>query len=226
VLGNIKKLNQAGLTIVELLVVIGISSVLLVAFLTVSLYMYGDTVRSSLYSHLATESSTILRSVVEELRQSSSIRTSNANPDANAPGGGWTTSNSNLILIISTPALDSSNNFIMNADTGYPYSNEIIYFASGNKLYKRYLASSSAVGNTRQTTCPEVSASSSCPPDILMSNNFKDMSFVFYDQDDAVTTNIPDARSIKLFIQMQRQTFGKSLQFDNNIRITIRNTAS
>jgi type II secretory pathway pseudopilin PulG len=225
-LGNTRKLNQSGVTIVELLVVIGISSVLLVAFMTVSLYMYGDTVRSSLYSRMATESSTILRSVVEELRQSSSIRTSNANPDTNAPGGGWTTSNSSLILIISTPALDSSNNFIMNPDTGYPYSNEIVYFANGNNLYKRYLASSSATGNTRQTTCPTASASSSCPPDILMSSNFKDMNFIFYDQDDAVTTSIPDARSIKLFIQMQRQTFGKALQFDNNIRITIRNTAS
>lgn len=220
------RLNQAGISIVELLVVIGVSSVLLVAFMTVSLYMYGDTIRGSVYSQMATESSTILRSVVEELRQSSSIRTSNANPDANAPGGGWTTSNSNLILIISTPALDSSNNFIMNPDTGYPYSNEIIYFASGSNLYKRYLVNASAAGNTRQTTCPQASSSSTCPPDVLMSNNFKDMSFIFYNQDDAVTTNIPDARSIKLFIQMQRLTFGKTLQFDNNIRITIRNTAS
>lgn len=220
------RLNEAGLSIVELLVVIGISSMLLVAFLTVSLYMYGDTIRSTVYSQMATESSRILRSVVEELRQSSSIRTSNANPDANAPGGGWTTSNSNLILIISVPAVDSNNEFIMDPDTGYPFSNEIVYFASGNRLYKRYLAHANASGNTRQTTCPEASASSTCPPDILMSSNFRDMNFVFYDQDDAVTANIPDARSIKLIIQMQRQTFGKSLQFDNNIRITIRNTAS
>ncbi len=218
------KLNQAGVTIVELMVVVGIASVLLLSFMTVSVYMYGDTLRSSLYSQLATESQTILRSVVEELRQSSSIRTSNANPDANAPGGGWTTSNSSLILIISTPALDSSNNFIIDSDTGYPYQNEIVYFASGGTLYKRFLANAAATGNTRKTTCPQASSSSSCPPDIIMSTNFKTLSFIFYDQDDAVTTSIPNARSIKLFIQMQRKTFGKTLQFDNNIRITIRNT--
>lgn len=230
-LANIKKrfspkkaLNQAGVTIVELLVVVGIASALLVAFMTVSIYMYGDTVRSSLYAQLATESQTVLRSVVEELRQSSSIRTSNANPDANAPGGAWTTSDSNLILIISIPAVDSSNNFIVDANTGYPYQNEIVYFASGTKLYKRFLANPSAIGNSRKTTCPETLANSACPGDILMSNNFNTLSFVFYDQDDAVTTSIPNARSIKLFIQMERTTYGKSLVFDNNIRITIRNT--
>lgn len=219
-----KKLNQAGVTIVELLVVIGIASVLLVSFMTMSVYMYGDTVRTSLYAQLATESQTILRSVVEELRQSSSIRTSNANPDTNAPGGTWTTSNSSLILIISTPALDSSNNFIVDPNTGYPYQNEIVYFANGSNLYKRYLANTNAPGNTRMTTCPEAIASSACPPDIQMSKNFRSMSFIFYDQDDAVTTTIPNARSIKLFIQMERRTYGKTLQFDNNIRITIRNT--
>lgn len=230
-LGNIKstpgrklaRLNQTGMTIVELLVVIGIASALFVSFFTVSIYMYGDTVRSSMYAQLAGESQTILRSVVEELRQSSAIHETNQNPDSNAPGGTWTTSNSNLILIISTPALDSGNNFIVNPDTGYPYENEIVYFTAGNQLYKRYIAHSAATGNTRKTTCPQASSSANCPPDILMSNNFKDLNFVFYDQDDATTTNIAASRSIKLIIQMERRTYGKTLTFDNTIRITMRN---
>lgn len=220
---GITRLNQAGLTVVELLVVIGISSVLLVVFTTISISLYGDTVRSSLYAQLAGESQSVLRSVVEELRQSSAIQSNNQNPDTNAPGGTWTTSNTNLILIISTPALNSSNNFIINPGTGYPYNNEIVYFTAGKNLYKRFLANPSALGNARQTTCPHASASSSCPPDILMSSNFEDLNFVFYDQDDVVTTTISSARSIKLFIQMERRTFGKTLTFDNNIRITMRN---
>jgi type II secretory pathway pseudopilin PulG len=220
------RLDQAGVTIVELLVVIGIASALLVSFFTVSIYMYGDTLRSSLYSQLASESQSILRSVVEELRQSSAIHQSNQNPDTNAPGGQWTTSNSNLILIISTPALDSSNNFILNPSTGYPYENEIVYFTSSGRLYKRYLANSAASGNSRKTTCPQASATSSCPPDILMSSNFKTLSFVFYDQDDAVTTNVTTARSIKLLITMERRSYGKTLTFDNTIRITMRNLST
>lgn len=222
-LGSIrKKLNQAGVTVVELLVVIGISSALLLAFLTVSVYMYGDTLRASAYSQLAVESQTVLRSVVEELRQSSSIRTTNAIPDSNSPSGGWTTSNSNLILIISTPVLDSSNNFVIDSGTGYPYQNEIVYFASGNRLYKRVLANPSAVGNIEKTTCPV--GTSSCPPDILMTSNFVNMDFVFYDQDDVATTNIPSARSIKLMIDMEKHIYGKTIDFQNDIRITIRNT--
>ncbi len=219
-----KRLGQAGATIVELMVVIGTASALFIAFATVSIYMYGDTVRTSIYAQLATESQTILRSIVEELRQSSSIRESNANADANAPSGGWTTSNSNLILIISTPALDSGNNFILDTGTGDPYQNEIVYFTSGARLYKRFIANTAASGNTRQTTCPDASASSSCPPDILMSSNFKTLSFVFYDQDDATTTTISSARSIRLLIEVERKVAGKTLLFDNTIRITIRNT--
>lgn len=224
-LDNIRyRLNQAGVTIVELLVVIGMASVLLLTFTTIGIYLYGDTVRSSLYAQLGTESQTVLRSVVEELRQSSSVRTANANADANAPSGGWTTSNSNLILIISTPAVDTANNFILNNDTGNPYQNEIVYFTNGTNLYKRIIADAAATGNAEKTTCPQVSASSACPPDIQMTNNFKSLNFIFYDQDDTVTTTIPDARSIKLLIQLERRTFGKTLQFDNAMRMTIRNT--
>lgn len=227
-LGNInsrrKRLGQAGVTIVELMVVIGTASALFIAFATVSIYMYGDTVRTSIYAQLATESQTILRSIVEELRQSSSIRTDNANVDINAPSGGWTTSNSNLILIISTPALDSSNNFIVDTGTGDPYQNEIVYFTNGTRLYKRFIANTAAPGNVRKTSCPDALASPGCPPDILMSSNLKTLSFVFYDQDDTITTTIPNARSIRLLIQMERKVSGKTLLFDNTIRITIRNT--
>lgn len=192
--------------------------------MTISIYVYGDTLRASTQAQLATESQTILRSVVEELRQSSSIRTNNSNPDANEPAAGWTTSNNDLILIISTPALNSDNDFIVNTDTGNPYQNEIIYFADGNNLYKRTLANASATGNTEKTSCPSAQVTASCPADILMSTHFDDMNFTFYDQDNAVTNDIPSARSIQLNIQMERQSYGKALTFDNNIRITIRNT--
>lgn len=216
--------HEAGVTIVELLVVIGIASALFVSFMTISVYLYGDTVRSSLYSQLATESQSVLRSVVEELRQSSSIRTNNANFDGNAPAGGWTTSNQNLILIISSPALNSANQFIIDPLTGNPYQNEVVYFNANGTLYKRFITNSSAVGNARKTTCPQASASSSCPPDIMLSRNFRTMNFTFYDQDDTVTTSIPDTRSILLNVNMERKTFGKALQFNNSMRVTIRNT--
>lgn len=208
------------------MVVISIASIVLVAVTSISIYIYGDTLRGSIRARLGGESQNILRSVTEELRQSSSIRTTNTNPDPNAPGGIWTTSNENLILIISTPALDTSNNFIMNAQTGYPYQNEIVYFVSNGILYKRYIANQSATDNRIRTSCPQNASSATCPPDIEMTSHFKAMSFVFYDQNNDVTTDIPVARSILLNIDLERQVYGEPVTFNNSIRITIRNNAS
>ena len=226
-LGNIKQqLNERGVTLVELMVVISIASIVLLAVASISIYIYGDTLRGSIRARLGGESQNILRSVTEELRQSSAIRTTNANPDSHAPSGGWNTRNANLSLIISTPALDTNNNFIMNTQSGFPYQNEIVYFVSGGTLYKRYIANQSAAGNRTKTTCPAASANASCPQDIEMSKYFKDMNFVFYDQNNDVTTNIPNARSILLNIDLERKVYGQPVTFENAIRITIRNNAS
>lgn len=220
------KLDERGVTLVELMVVISIASIVLVAVTSISIYIYGDTLRGSIRARLGGESQNILRSVTEELRQSSSIKTTNANPDPNAPGGVWTTSNENLILIIATPALDANNNFIMNTQTGYPYQNEIVYFVNDGVLYKRYIAHQNATGNRLKTSCPKISSTPSCPADIEMTNHFKAMSFVFYDQNNDVTNDIPVARSILLNIDLERQVYGQPVTFNNSIRITIRNNAS
>lgn len=218
------KLNDRGVTIAELLVVTAIAGLLVASSVTIMLFFYGDVLRGNIQSQLAVESQNILRSVVEELRVSSGVRSTNSNADANGPSGGWTTSNDDLILIISTPVLDSSNEFVINPITGSPYQNEIVYFADGKTLYKRYLANASAAGNTVKTSCPASAASPSCPPDVVMSSNFETMNFEFYDQDDNHTTNLSDARSIELTIEMSRKSFGKDIEFDNKIRITLRNT--
>lgn len=218
------KLGQRGVTIVELLMVTAIAGLLVVSVLSVTLVFYGDIIRGNQQARLAVESQNILRNVVEELRVSSGIRANNAIADSNAPGGAWSTSNEDLILIISTPVLDSTNNFVVNPITGSPYQNEIVYFADNGTLYKRHLANTSATGNTVKTSCPAVSASASCPADVVMSQNFETMHFVFYDQDDVITTTLADAKSIELTVEMLRRSFGQIIEFDNRIRITLRNT--
>lgn len=216
--------NNRGVTIIELIVVTAIAGLLIISTTTVMLFFYGDVLRGNLQSQLAVESQNVLRTIVEELRVSSGIRSSNTINDANAPGGLWTTSNTNLILIISTPVLNGSRQFVIDSATGSPYQNEIVYFANNGTLYKRYLANTSATGNTFKTSCPMALSSSSCPADVIMSKNFSTMNFVFYDQDDVQTSNIADARSIKLQIIMNRKTYGKDIKFDNSIRVTLRNT--
>lgn len=221
---NIK--SQQGTTVAELVIATAVIGLLIVPALMVMIYFYGGTLRNNTQARLAVESQNILRTIVEELRTSSGVRGNNTINDPNAPAGGWTTSNENLVLIISTPVLDNSNNFVINSLTGDPYQNEIVYFATDGKLYKRFLANASAPNNRFKTSCPANLATATCPEDVLLSSNFKDMSFVFYDQDDAETTTLTNARSILMTIQMERQMFGQIVDFENKIRITLRNSLS
>ncbi len=215
---------EKGMTIAELIVVTAVASLLIVPTLGVMLFFYGDAIASNLQSRLAVESQNILRSMVEELRVSSGIRASNTIADSNAPGGAWNTSNASLILIIATPALDTANNFVIDPLSSKPYQNELVYYATGKTLYKRYLANPSATGNRFKTSCPAALATAACPADVVLTDNFKAMDFVFYDQDDAVTTTLTDARSIKLLVTLERRVAGRDITFDNNIRITLRNS--
>ncbi|HET7630408.1 MAG TPA: type II secretion system protein, partial [Candidatus Saccharimonadales bacterium] len=132
--------STKGFTIIELLVAIVVGSLLIGTMLTVTFLFYGGTIRENYESRLAVESGNLLRSITDELRTSSGVRSANAIADPNAPGGQWTTSNASLVLIISTPVIDSGGNFVMSPLTGAPYQNEIVYFAQGGTLYKRYLA--------------------------------------------------------------------------------------
>lgn len=211
--------NQRGFTIVELLITIVVAGLLVGALLTVTFTFYGNTIRNSNEARLAVESQNILRSIVEELRISSGVRSSNQNGIA----GEWTTSNASLVLIIASPALNSNGQFVTNSTTGERYINELVYYASGNKLYKRYIvpAGSVADGNRNQTSFTP--GSGNYPEDVLLSSNFKSLSFVFYDQDNNVTTTLADARSIALTINMEQAAYGTSVKYNNTIRMTLRN---
>jgi hypothetical protein len=216
--------TEKGFTVTELLIASVLGSMLAVTLFSITILFYGGVLRNDVEARLIVESQNILWRVVEDLRISSGVRVSNSIYDANEPVSGWTTSNDDLILIIATPALDSSGNFITDDTTGLPHVNEIIYYADGRSLYKRILAEPAATGNTAVTSCPPAIASPSCPSDRQLTENFKDMNFVFYDQDDIVTTDPTAARSIEILIEMQKQVFGKSLEINNRIRVTMRNS--
>jgi len=216
--------HSRGFTIVELVIAVVVAGILVATLLTVTFSFYGNSIRNSTQSRLAVESQNILRTIVEELRVSSGVRGSNTITDPNGPGGGWTTSNASLVLIISTPVMDSSNQFVINSSTGDPYQNEIVYYANNKTLYKRYLANVSAPGNQFKTSCPIALATAACPADVVLSRRFKTMTFVFYDQDDAITTTLANARSVKMTIDMIQNAFGQTIEFTNNIRMTMRNS--
>lgn len=215
--------NTRGFTVVELtisIVIIGIISVGVLGVLTNYLVL---VTRNAIATDMTADSQNLLRATVEELRYGAGVRQTNSITDANAPGGGWNTSNSNFVIIIAMPALDSSDNYIIDSSTGEPYNNEFVYFKSGNNLYKRILAHPSAVGNSVVTTCPASIVSASCPADRHLIDTIDDMVFTLYDQDDAVTTDPLLARSVKIDLSLTKDTFGSPLNLDYSIQTTLRN---
>lgn len=225
--------SQSGYTLAELLIAFFIIIILSGALTSLYFIFFNTTLRNNYQARLAVESQGILRSIVEELRVSSGVRT-NSRPDANVIGGGsnWSTSNANLVLIIATPAVNVDNEILFDTSAGAPYMNEIVYFATNGQLFKRYLADDTAIGNRYTTSCPPAIADASCPADVLLSTHFKSMDFSFYDQDnvlidpgapDPTPNDIALARSIELNIDMEHKTFGQIVLYNNKIRMTMRN---
>ncbi len=217
------KFNKAGFTVVELIVGITIGSILFLAFMVAMTNQFVLITKGNAASDMATTSQNLLRSTVEAIRLGDGVRQTNTISDPNAPPGGWNTNNSNFVIVIATPALDSSHNYIIDPNTGSPYMNELVYYKSGSTLMERQLANPDASGNTLVTTCPANLASPSCPPDKELGDYMQSMSFAFYDQDGNTTTDPALARLIKINLTMQRTVFGSQVSLSNDIAVTLRN---
>jgi hypothetical protein len=175
---------------------------------------------------MTNDSQNLLRVMVEELRYGDGVRQTNTISDPHAPSGGWNTGNSSFVIITAVPALDTSNEYIINPNTGDPYMNEYIYYKNGTTLYKRTLANPSASGNRSVTSCPASVATASCPADRKLVENVSSMTFTLYDQDNGTTASAVAARSVQIDLTLSKDTFGQPITYDNSIRITLRNNFS
>lgn len=216
-------LRAAGFTLVELVISTTVLGVMLITLFGVSTYYFTQITRNTMMVNMTVDSQNLLRNTVEDIRYGAGVRQSNTISDPNAPSGGWNTSNTNFIIVIAVPAVDASHNYIIDSSTGNPYNNELVYFKSGNALMERTLANPSATGNTLLTSCPSASASPTCPADKFLTDNVSSMVFTLYDQDDAVTTDPLQARSVKIDLSMAKHTFGGTVSLANSIRVTLRN---
>lgn len=216
-------MKQRGFTIVEMLISVAVGSVIAVLLLVISLNYVGDVTRARLTAELAIESQILLRSIVEDVRLAGSLSSTNQNADVNAPVGGWVTNDPSNILIIDVPAIDGNRNIIYDPDTGFPYDNEVVYYGSGSTMFKRIIAHPTANSNSLATSCPPALASATCAPDKRYTQFLKDLTFTFYDDANATTSNATLARSVQITVRMERKILGKPVAFNNTIRTTLRN---
>jgi prepilin-type N-terminal cleavage/methylation domain-containing protein len=225
VLANIRK-DQTGFTLTELSISITIIGMLTVSLLGALTYYYTNIMRNNIAADMNLDSQNLIRSTAEEIRYGSGVRQTNTISDPNSPAGGWNTSNANFVIVIAKPATDTSNNYIIDSLTGAPYTNEIVYYKQGSDLFRRNLAHPLATGNSFKTSCPPQSATASCPADARLIQYVDDMIFTLYDQDDAATTNPTLARSVKIQLRMERDTFGSPIKLENTVQVTLRNRFS
>ncbi len=215
--------SQLGFTITELVIAITVAGILAGAIFVATFDYYADVNRSQVATDEALSSQSILNQMTSDIRLADAISSTNTITDPNAPAGGWVTSNPSNVIIIESPATDSSRNIIYNPDTGFPYRNEFIYFVSGSSMYKRVLANTSAPGNTAVTTCPQSLSSPTCPPDALFSDHVNNLSFTFYDSSDNSTSDATKARSVLLDVNLGQKVYGRDVTLSNQARITLRN---
>lgn len=215
--------RQYGFTITELVIAIAIAGILAVAIFVATFDYYTDVNRAQTSTDLALASQSILNQMTSDIRLADAISSTNAITDPNAPAGGWVTSNPSNVIIIESPAVDSSHNIIFDPDTGFPFRNEFIYFISGGAMYKRVLANTAAPANTAVTTCPADKVTASCPADVLFSDRVSNLSFTFYDSSDNTTSDATKARSVQLEVDLGQDVFGRNVALSNRARITLRN---
>ncbi len=218
-----KKTAETGFTITEMVISITVSGFLAAAIFTATFFYFVNVSQSQTTTELALQSQSVLSQLTDDIRLSDAISSTNLVTDANAPVGGWHTSDPSNIIIVESPAINSSRNIIYDDSTGFPYRNEYIYFLSGTAIYKRILANSMAVGNTAKTTCPANKVTSSCPADRLFTSDSKNLDFTFYDSQNNTTADAASARSVSFEVDMARKSYGKNITLNNSTQITLRN---
>lgn len=216
------KLNARGFTITEMLMVLAVAGGMIAVLFTVTFNYYVSTVKAETATQMALESQSLLTQLTEDIRLADAITGTNLISDPSNPGG-WTTNDPSNIIIVQSPATDANRDIIYDSSTGYPFSNEFIYFLSGNSMFKRVLANSAASGNTAVTTCPAASATPSCPQDKLFSDKITNLTFTFFDINDAQTADAAAARSILFVVNMEKQVYDETITLNNSTRITLRN---
>src|SRR5688500_13056004 len=113
----LRKLS-GGFSIVELTIATAIAGMISTVMIGISIYFIGDVLQAQAATQMALESQLILTQLVEDIRLSDGISSTNQIPDTYRPGG-WATNDPSNIIIINSPATDSNRDIIYDPETGY-----------------------------------------------------------------------------------------------------------
>ncbi len=216
----ISRNNQAGFTITELMVAVALSAMASILIVTAFVYTYGNVLVEQAEASMVRQSQLFLRRMVEDIRLSNNIKTSNSISDTYNPSG-WVTSDPANILVATVPATDTNGDFVYDTTTGEPYYHEVVYFSQDDVMYRRLLANPLATTSVQNSTCP--APNTGCQRDIELVDNVENMLFEFHNVNDDITSVPEDARSVQITINLSKQIYGNNVTTSNTTRITLRN---
>lgn len=195
-----KNLNQAGLTIVELLVMIGASSIIMATITGFALNYWTNTAVLQNDEDTLVTRMNVGDYIRNQFNSATGLISQNDLADSHTlaadPGDGtgthWLiihaipgtatmpTSGYKPLVYFSRPSLDTSKNMIMNGSI--PYQDNVILYMNGNtkQLLSRTIANPSAANNRAKTTCPPAQASSSCPSDKIIAEGVSSVGLKYF----------------------------------------------
>jgi prepilin-type N-terminal cleavage/methylation domain-containing protein len=213
-------LKQNGFTLIELIIVSALIGVIAVVISQFYSNRLTDYAREFTTTELESNTKQALETMQLDIKSAQYVEANNNLSDAYNTGG-WTTGIS--VLVLQVPALDSSGNPIW--IDGYHtslWSNEIVYFVSGNVLYRRLLANSNAPGDTAVSTCP-AGTGGGCPVDGKVIENVASMQLQYFDDNNATTTLPNLVHTIGVTLTQSQSTFGNTYTSTLTSSATLRN---
>ncbi|MFO0781810.1 MAG: hypothetical protein U0524_02865 [Candidatus Saccharimonadales bacterium] len=220
-----KRLNFRGFSVVELLVVISVTTILVIIISTFLITNLQQSTIATLKGTMLNEAQQSLDLAANDIRLSANADTNNRWPDVNGPSGAanplsWESNGTTLVL--ATAAEDRNGTVIFSDAKNYiTEKNNSIYFVKNGTLYKRTLAST-ATNNAAKTSCPAAKATASCPADKALLQNVKSFAVTYKDGDDAAVAP-SDARSVELAVTVSKPMYQRDISVSYKTRMVFRN---
>ncbi|MFO0971187.1 MAG: prepilin-type N-terminal cleavage/methylation domain-containing protein [Candidatus Saccharimonadales bacterium] len=220
-----KKLNQQGVTLVEVIISITIISVLSLVLMNFMVNWLQQHLITQTRSALLTQAQDTLDQVTNDIRLASGADAQNRILDDNAPNAptnrqSWRSGNA--VLILATAAEDKNRNIIFSDPVQYiSEKNNVIYFVNNATLYRRVLAASVA-DNRERTTCPLSAANNICSSDRKMAEYVTEFRVRYFNAENQ-EVQPEDARSVQLEIKLRKKAFGQTIESTDRTRMVFRN---
>lgn len=214
--------NQRGFTLVEMLITITLVSLI---SLVMANFIVGWLQTSSLAqarTTLLSNAQDALDNISNDIRLSGSADQNNRWPDANAPGNqfGWQSSSS--VLVLARIATTAQKDAIFSDPAQYiTEKDNVVYYVSGKKLYRRIIASDHP-NTAAVTTCPPAAPTASCPADTKIAQDVTAFSVSYYNADDQIVTP-DDAEAVQLAITLSAVKGGEETTATYTTRMVFRN---